>query len=150
MELSWHFFQVDRLPRFISADRDPVDDMEHTHSSAEAFDSSGSSASFDSSASSSADDVSPVQFQKKRCISHTTVDPKDRAFGLPRHTWHIMLPLQDAHETAPVWDDKSWKTACGRFFSSTTICICSEFRISEEQVICSHAGCRKFFTRMDA
>lgn len=149
-DLVWKFFRFDMLPTFhsdvVSASATGFDDADD----AAASDSSSSDSSRDSSVSSSGDEAVQHPVVKKQRNDHQMMNHSDQAFGLHRHTWHIMLPVTGAHADAPSWDDKQWRTACGRFFPAANLCISSEFLITEKQSICSHAGCNKFFTRMDA
>ena len=150
IDISWQFFQFDVLPKFWSEHMLPSAEPAHDSASDSDLDSSDSSESSASSASSSDAETGKGRVSKKRRIPYGAGNPKDQAFGLHRTTWHVMIPLADMDMNAPVWEDKAWKTACGRYLSPAHVCICSEFHITDQQVICSHAGCRKCFTCMDA
>lgn len=146
--LSWKFFQFDRLPTFATGEGLAIQDQGETSQVPDSDDSTTSQSSV-SSSSSDAEQVS-TNPQTKKCKVQTSALRLDQyAFGLHRVTWHIMLPCSDPNESAPQWDGQVWKTACGRFLPSGNIVICSEMSVRDNQVLCSHVGCRKSFTSID-
>ena len=146
--LVWNFFQFDRLPTFAT---EGAGARSLSPAAAQDSDSDDSTSSHSSASSGTSDDASesPQPFSKRCKVQSSAFSPDQFAFGLHRVTWHVMLPCADTHESAPQWDSRSWKTACGRFLPGDNVVICSEISVRENQALCSHMGCRKSFTSID-
>ena len=113
------------------------------------LDSSGSSSSSgdESSASSSSSSAEAAQPQKKRSVSNRDdLGPAEEILvGLHRKTWHVMTVASVDNADLPHWQDKSLKSACGRFFPQIQVCPGIDMSLDTNQALCSHVGCRKGF-----
>ena len=146
--LTWKFFQFDRVPSF-AADQDSTGPEPHDLGQDSGSESSDSSSSSNSSSDTETGDNTMDPSSKKRRVQPSADKPAIYAFGLHRITWHVMLPCSADHGAAPSWHGYHWKTACGRYLQSSNITIGDDLSVQDDQVLCSHVGCRKSFTSMD-
>lgn len=141
--INWKFFRFN-VPN-------PIQDLADcsTLTDEPELDSSGSSNSSgdESSASSSSSSEEAVQPQKKRSVFHRNdLGPAEEILvGLHRKTWHVMTVASVDTTDGPHWQDKSLKSACGRFFPQIQVCPGVEMSLDTNQALCSHVGCRKGF-----
>ena len=133
----WLFFQF-QMPVEIS----PIDDVSQDLELHDALSSSSSSSSSDSSA----------------CEGHKAekANPPDETRGIPslvglhRHMWHVVLSPNDQLVDAFIEQsldgtlpECALRTACGHKLLSHKLHLSEELALTESQILCQHAGCKK-------